>query len=343
MDALPWRVAAHDALYGPDGFFRRQEARAHFRTSVGAGQAFATALLRLLSEVDDALGGPQRLDVVDVGAGRGQLLRALGDGAAPGLRARLRLHAVELADRPADLPEDVAWSTTPAQGVSGLLVANEWLDNVPLDVVVRTGDGPRLLLVDPATGREQLGPTPAEEDLAWLQAWWPLEHAEVGDRAEIGRPRDEAWAGAVGSLCRGLAVAVDYASTFAQRAGGSLAAGTLTGYRDGRQVPPVPDGSCDLTAHVALDACAAAGRRAGATSTLLTGQRAALHALGLHGRRPPRQLALSDPVAYLGALRDAGEVGELTDPTGLGGFGWLVQAVGMSLPPPLAALPASGP
>ncbi|MYS43043.1 hypothetical protein GTY23_17755, partial [Streptomyces sp. SID5998] len=64
-----------------------------------------------------------------------------------------------------------------------------------------------------------------------------------------------AWAGAVSRLRRGLAVAVDYAHTAADRP----PFGTLTGFRDGRETAPVPDGSCDLTAHVALDACAAAG------------------------------------------------------------------------------------
>jgi SAM-dependent MidA family methyltransferase len=95
----------------------------------------------------------------------------------------------------------------------------------------------------------------------------------------------------------------------------------------------VPDGSRDLTAHVALDACAAAAAAtAGATGTLLTTQRAALRALGVHGTRPPRELASADPPAYLAALARAGQAAELTDPGGLGGFGWLVQSVGVPLP-----------
>jgi SAM-dependent MidA family methyltransferase len=132
-----------------------------------------------------------------------------------------------------------------------------------------------------------------------------------------------------------VAVAVDYAHDREARP----PYGTLAGYRGGVQVPPVPDGSCDLTAHVALDAVAAAGRRAGAGETRLDTQRAALPALGIDGRRPPRELAGTDPPAYLAGLRRAGEVGELTDPAGLGGFGWLVQAVGIRLPLPPTASP----
>ncbi|MET8530074.1 hypothetical protein ABZV06_30495, partial [Micromonospora sp. NPDC005172] len=75
---IPWRDAMSQALYGPDGFFVTGAGPAdHFRTSVHASPAFAAALLRLVAEVDSALGHPPRLDVVDVGAGRGELLLAL--------------------------------------------------------------------------------------------------------------------------------------------------------------------------------------------------------------------------------------------------------------------------
>ena len=97
-------------------------------------------------------------------------------------------------------------------------------------------------------------------------------------------------------------------------------------------MPAVPDGSCDVTAHVALDACTVAGQRAGATSGLLTTQRDALRALGLTGTRPPLDLAHRDPRAYVAALCHAGEDAELTDPSGLGGFGWLAQTVGIPIP-----------
>jgi hypothetical protein len=52
----------------------------------------------------------------------------------------------------------------------------------------------------------------------------------------------------------------------------------------------------------------------------------------VRGERPPAALAHSDPVRYLRALQSASEEGELLDPTGLGGFHWLVQTIGMSAP-----------
>jgi SAM-dependent MidA family methyltransferase len=326
VDWVTWRLAIDEALYGERGFYRRGERpAAHFRTSVSASQRYAAALGRLLTEVDTALDRPPALHLVDVGAGSGELLTQIM-AAVPDLANRLVPTAVELAPRPADLPAGIRWAEEVPDELTGLVLANEWLDNVPLDVVELTPDGPRVVLVDPASGTELTGPPPARADAEWVARWWPLR--EPGDRAEVGRPRCAAWAAVVARVRRGLAVAVDYGHART----GRPAYGTLTGYRDGHVVPPVPDGSCDVTAHVALDACADAGVRAGATATLLTSQRAALRALGVSGARPPVDLARRDPRAYLGALCGAGEEAELIDPNGLGGFGWLVQSVGIPLP-----------
>jgi SAM-dependent MidA family methyltransferase len=315
------------ALYGEEGFYRRGEApAAHFRTSVHASDRYAAAFARLLTEVDALLGRPARVDLVDVGAGRGELTMQIMATVPPGLADRIVSTAVEVAPRPHGVPAELAWRSEPPDEITGLVIANEWLDNVPLDVVELTPHGPRVVLVDCATGEERVGPPPTAADRDWLARWWPLR--EPGDRAEVGRPRCAAWTSVVERLRRGVAVAVDYAHARGSRP----AYGTLTGYRDGHVVPPVPDGSCDITAHVALDACAVAGERAGAGTTLLTTQRHALRALGVTGSRPPIELARQDPRAYVTALCAAGEDAELIDPAGLGGFGWLVQAVGVPLP-----------
>ena len=132
--------------------------------------------------------------------------------------------------------------------VEGLLFANEWLDAVPLDVLF---DG-RVVEVA-VDGTERLGgPAPAEL-LDWAARWWPQ-----GRRVEVGLTRDRAWADAVAHVRRGLAVAVDYGHVLGDRSDLGDRRPTLTGYRDGRQVHPVLDGSCDITAHVAVDACLAA-------------------------------------------------------------------------------------
>jgi SAM-dependent MidA family methyltransferase len=304
------------ALYGPGGFYVSGGRPAdHFRTSAHASPLFAGALAEVLLRVDRALGQPATLDVVDVGAGCGELLVALLCAVPDGVRARLRPTAVEVSARPADLPEIVDWrDRPPPRAVTGLLLATEWLDNVPLDLAVLDAHGvARYLDVDGS-----LGTRLSDVDGDWLDRWWPLT---AGGVAEIGVPRDEAWRAAVSTVERGLALAVDYGHLRDRRP----LLGTLTGFRAGRQVPPVPDGSCDLTAHVAFDALRTP------TSTLIT-QRDALRRLGVSGARPPRALAGTDPAAYVRALSAAGAAAELTDPAGLGGHLWLLQPVGLESP-----------
>jgi SAM-dependent MidA family methyltransferase len=330
------------ALYGPDGFYRRPGGgpAAHFRTSAH-NPLFAEAMLRLLRRADDALGRPEQVDLVDVGAGRGELVGAVVElvaATAPDLAARLRPCAVEVGPRPDGLAEEIVWASEIPERVVGLLVANEWLDNVVFDVAEVGPDGAaRIVEVDPATGAERLGTVPDEEQAEWLDRWWPLAGLEPGARAEIGIDRDAAWAAAVSRLDRGFAVAIDYAHEAGQRP----EFGTLTGYRDGHQVAAVPDGSCDVTAHVALDACREAVADANATANArlvqsLATQRESLHRLGIDGARPPLALATSDPLGYIRALSTASGAAELTDPDGLGGFGWLLAEAGLPPEGPMA-------
>jgi len=282
---MRFRQAWDDALYGPNGFYRRERPAQHFRTSVHASALFGQALAKLAG-----LTGTSQ--VVDIGAGAGELgevLRAEG----------LDVLEVELDDR---LP--------PA--LTGLVVANEWLDNVPCELAELDDEGtPRYLLADLTLGEVVEG-----NNLAWLSTWWPL--AEPGDRAEIGLARDEAWASVVGRLDEGIALAIDYGHLRA----GRPPYGTLTGFRDGRECEPVLDGSCDITAHVALDSLAAAARGSVVT------QREALLALGVTAGRPSQELARTDPLRYLAELSSAGEAAELLDPSGLGGFGWVWTGAG---------------
>ncbi len=324
MRPLPWREAMTHALYDPtEGFFTSGSGSPadHFRTSVHASPLFASALLRLLVDVDAALGRPDVVDVVDIGAGRGELLRRMAAIAPADLAGRLRLTAVEVAARPADLPDRIAWRAEPPERITGLLLATEWLDNVPLDVVVRDDEGHiRTVLVD-RTGTESLGGTVGAPAGRWLADWWPLAEAPPGARAEIGDARDTAWSDAVSTLDAGLALAVDYAHVAAHRP----VSGSMAGYRAGHRVPPVPDGSCDITAHVAIDAAEAAARRVTGVPGTVLAQRAALRALGVSGTRPPLALASTDPAGYVRALAAASQAAELTDPDGLGGHCWLLS------------------
>jgi SAM-dependent MidA family methyltransferase len=265
---------------------------------------------RVVTSLDATLGRPECLDVVDVGAGRGELLGSVLEQLEPSVAARVRPVGVELAPRPAGLPSRIAWRDNLPPAVDGLLIAVEWLDNVPLDLV----RGGRYLHTDGALGDAVSG-----ADAAWLSRWWPVGSAE--QVAEVGSARDAAWSDAVSRVRRGLALAVDYGHL----AGDRPLLGTLTGYRAGRQVEPVPDGSCDLTAHVAMDSLV------DAAGGVLLRQREALHRLGVTGARPALALAGTDPAGYLRALATAGQAAELTDPAGLGAHWWLLRPVAVAL------------
>ncbi len=101
----------------------------------------------------------------------------------------------------------------------------------------------------------------------------------------------------------------------------------MTGFKDGREVEPLLDGSTDVTCHVAIDSVAAAP---GLPARVMS-QREALHWLGVTGERPPIELAHRDPTAYVRALARASEAGTLTDPLGLGGHWWVLHALGCEL------------
>lgn len=337
-DPVPWSVAMDAALYGPGGFYVAGEGAAgHFRTSASGSLSlraiFADALAVLLERVDTALGRPDPFDLVDIGAGSADVLEAVLESLGQDLRGRVRPVVVEIRPRPAGLSGHVGWRDSVPE-MSGLLIANEWLDNVAIDVVVDRGgveggpsdgtvSGQGLLLVDPA-GAESVGPAPSAPEVAWLARWWGN-----GARREIGLHRDRAWAGAVSRVHRGLAVAVDYGHVAAERP----PYGTLTGFRLGRETGPIPDGSRDLTAHVAIDSVAAAGEAAAIAAgrsvrTMLADQRAALGRLGVSGRRPDYA---NDPGRYAAALQRASAEAELIDQAGLGGFTWLLHGIDLDV------------
>jgi SAM-dependent MidA family methyltransferase len=249
----------------------------------------------------------------------------------------VRAVALDVHGGPPDLDPRVAWVVGAApdavpHDIRGLVVAHEWLDDIPLDLVERDHAGRfRLVLVTP-DGRELLGPA-IDDDISWaawgldaarsrewLADWWPdTVDARPGDRAEIGLARDDAWRDAVARLTAGTALAVDYGHERGRRPQGRPHP-SLAAYRDGgRTARPVWDGSCNLTAHVAVDSLA----EALGVEVTVSLQLDALRALGVSAALPDRALASSDPAAYAVALEAASDASELLDPAGLGRFHWV--------------------
>lgn len=298
-----WSAAMARALYGPGGFYRRELPGRHFATSAQT-PVFAEAIARLADQVDERMGRPEAFTVVDVGAGGGELL----DRLAGLLDERIRLVAVELRPKPAHLSERIEWRAEPPETIEGLLIACELLDNVPCDVAVVDAHGQARYEEVDETGNTRLGDAIDAEDAAWLAEWWPI--IAEGERAEIGRPRDAAWRDLTARLTWGTALAIDYGHLKHRRP----PTGTVTGFRDGRETPPIPDGTKDITVHIAVDAIPHDHHEP---------QRDALLHLGLDAALPPLPMAFHDPVGYAEALAKASASARLTDPEGLGAHWWL--------------------
>ena len=308
-----WRSAWVDAAYAPDGFWSTQQPGEHFTTAVGLGPFVAQAVAHVVPA-----GGRV---VVDVGAGDGQLLSALVD-----LLPDVTLVGVDRRPRPAALDPRVRWVTDHWDVVAGrwtgggpeawtalplpLYVAHEWLDDLPVPVVQRRAEVWHEVEID-ASGQERLGETAGDVDGAWLARWWP-----TGGRAEVGRARDAAWGALVRAALErgGSALAVDYGHLAEQRpVDGSFAA-----YGRGRRRTPVPDGSVNLTAGVAVDALVAAGEALGAATLLLERQAAVLGRVTADARAE----AALDPLQSL--VRRSGRAAA-THPGRWGELWWLLQ------------------
>ncbi|HSF99061.1 MAG TPA: SAM-dependent methyltransferase [Ornithinibacter sp.] len=313
---IPWREAWHEALYGSSGFYRGSAGPAgHFTTSTHGplGVVLAQALGRLADREGAA-------HVVDIGCGRGELLTRLHAA-----RPDLALTGVDIVTRPPGIPDAVAWVRSPGGGAlpddlrgleDALVVAHEWLDVVPCTIAQVVAPGQlAVVLVDPATGEEGLGGSPSEEELAWCQRHWPVDGLPVGARVEIGVTRDAAWSDLVSRVRSGAVLAVDYGHLAGERPVG----GTLSAYRAGALVVPVPDGSCDLTAHVAIDSLE---HDEAAT------QRDWLRDLGVTAALPAHNLARTDPPGYVEALATSSAAAALTEPNGLGAFHWVLRRCG---------------
>lgn len=275
-------------------FWLDAQPSVHFRTP-------ATTCPSVLGAWVDALLDTHHLDhLVEVGA---------GDAPAT---ARVRRHAIDLRPVPGVATIRARWregwdcdvAALWDDGKPVLLLAVEWLDDLPCPVVVREGHG--WVHLGP-WGRTRQVADPA--DAAWLQSWWP-----AGGSADVGRPRDEAWAWFARRLPPGSVLAcVDYGHAAADRPASS----TLAAHRHGRAVPPgTPD--ANLTAHVAVDSLAAAVEDAGAVR-LGAGTLADLD-IDLPVREGLPGLALRSELAAWRA------------PHHFGGFRWLTHRVGHNGP-----------
>jgi SAM-dependent MidA family methyltransferase len=293
-------------------FYTRHQAEDHFATSIHVDEQVANALANVIAHQHE-----MHLDrsffVIDVGSGSGRLLEQLRTR----VDDEVQLLGIDLRERPPDLSRDIQWQqllisensnelTGAPRDIAGVVIAHEFLDDIPCEIFELDEDlSPRLVLVDPATGAEELGPhlfDPAaktmlgsigpDEVRTWLEAWWPA--TRPGARREVGITRQRVWSALIRSVHVGCAVAIDYSHNRSERIAGAWDGGTVKGFCAGRPQRAVPDGSVNITGHVALDALAS----------------------------PHARLATQDQIVGKATLTSW--------PVGLGSYTWLIEPIGVS-------------
>lgn len=134
-----------DALYGPRGFYTtggRAGRRGDFITSPEVGPLFGAVLARWCDAMWRELGSPDDFHVYDLGAGPGTLARSILASAPECLGGDpSRYVAVEVsAQQRSRHPEGVtSIESLPEGSLSGVVIANELVDNVPFRLMVFDG------------------------------------------------------------------------------------------------------------------------------------------------------------------------------------------------------------
>ena len=325
-----------------------------FLTSPELGPLFGAVLARALDAWWEELGAPDPFVVVEAAAGVGTLARAVL-ASAPACAPALRYLLVERSDRlrerqssvlalepaatvlgpmapsdedefdgpqalPGGGPRVASLGELPVGPYTGVVVANELLDNLPFSLLERTPAGWCEVRVAEEGGGFVEVLTPAEDkDVALADRLVP--DAQVGARIPLQTAAVDWLRSALRTLQRGRVVLVDYTATTPELSRRPLAEWLRTYRRGGPGTGPLDaPGSQDLTVEVCVDQLARVQAPA-----LDRPQADFLSAHGIGALRDDAAAAWQAAAARpdLDALQARSRVDEaaaLTDPAGLGAF-----------------------
>ena len=303
------------ALYEPGmGYYATSRERTtrsgDFLTAPELHPIFGQTVAGAIEQMRKQLGNPPEFEVREYGAGRG----TLGAG----------------------LPEEIAYEPidfdTPRRNkpITGVVLANEFLDALPVHRVVMRGGGLQELKVGRSEGR--LVEVETELSDPRLADWFDRRQIRLaeGQRAEVNLAMLD-WLAEVGrDLERGCVLIFDYGLPASELYGADRATGTVRAFR-GQHVSSDVLGAVghqDITAHVDLDALEDGARDAGLELIQRTRQADFLLANGFEQvYAEARETADEDWEAAM-QLRSA--VTRLLDPRGMGGFAVVILGKGVT-------------
>jgi len=333
------------ALYEPDlGYYAASDQRptraGDFLTAPELHPLFGHVIARRLDSMWHAAGQPDPFAVREFGAGSGTLFLAIVDGLRQqrsSLAEAIRYQPVDLARQRSTLLGRLAGaglSGTLSEGplddpLIGVVLANEFLDALPVHLVTRQAGEMREVYVDWQDGRfgEQVG----ELSDARLSEWFSGSGVELaeGQRAAVNLAMLD-WVTQLGShLQTGFAIVIDYGASAAELYAGQRMTGTLRAFRDHHVSSDVLTavGHQDITAHVDFDALERGARAAGLTIVERKRQAEFLIESGLEEAYAAARVESDQDWSAALSLRSA--VRRLIDPQALGGYQVVVLSKGV--------------
>ncbi len=315
------------ALYGPGGFFESPPVGVdrHFVTGPHVHPfVFSHCLRDALLDAWHALGEPDPIAVVELGAGDGTLAAPLLEAFAELPAPRVAYTAVEISPGAREALGARGLRAVPRvedlEPFEGVAFANELLDNLPFLRARGSPDGVVEVKVGLEDGRL------IELEAPWARRDVPPPALAAGDETAVPIGSLAALDALAAAMPRGSAMVIDY--------GADGPVGPPRGYREQRLVADLlaRPGETDVTAGVAFDRVAAHARGLGLRTFGPVSQADALRALG-HGRWERTMREIQSALQRAGRGAEAVRVWEarsraglLAEPTGFGGFWWLVLA-----------------
>jgi len=350
---LPFDHVMAAALYDPAGGFYatggQAGRRGDFLTSPEVGPLFGAVVARAIDGWWAAQGSPEVAVVVEAGAGPGALARSVL-AARPACEGALRYVLVEtsaaqrahhrdhlrleepsvafaaLPDPDADVPTEVpagpivvSTASLPRVDAPCLVLANELLDNLPIGVAERTGDGWSEVLVGADGGElvEVLGPLDRGTAARLADA---APGAPKGARLPVPRGADR-WLADARALAGsgGLVLAFDYGRPAAELAAVTPDAWLRTYRQHARGGSPLRDlGTQDITADVPVDLLRPVPDVLATQADWL--RRHGIDELVADARATWTERAAIGDLSAIRARSRVTEAEALLDPAGLGGF-----------------------